>query len=229
LEQAHHDLTVLPGGVVATLVWTGTTSQASTLVERSPDGTLKTVATIDGSVFPATSTYHANSIAYHASDDTYTVGDLNESGFVKLTRGGKLVWQFLSGCPSGSATKCAKGDLGGDHGHHLLDDGTFLVFKARAMPSIVNAYQLTETATSLSASPLWSYDPGNGLGTIILGDVQRLPNGNTLITYSLAGEMREVSPSGTVVQTIKVTRQFGNAGSFGYADFRETLYGPPLR
>jgi hypothetical protein len=51
--------------------------------------------------------------------------------------------------------------------------------------------------------------------------VQRLPNGNTVITYSNAGQILEVDSSWSAVQTLK--------GSFGYADWRETLYGPHAR
>ena len=228
LDQAHHDLTVLPGGIVATLVWTGEASAASTLVERSPDGTLKTVARIDQSVFPPASTYHANSVAYHVVDDTYTVGDLNAVGYVKLTRGGKPLWQFLATCKGAPGPKCATGDLDGNHGQHLLDDGSFYFFKATTY-SLAEEYSLQESASTLSASMLWSYD-AHGPSTVILGDVQRLPNGDTLITYSLAGEMREISPAGAVVQTIQsFGGQFASKREFGYADFRQSLYGPPPR
>ncbi len=228
LDNAHHDLTVLPGGVVATLLWSGETSAASDLIERSPDGTLKTVVRIADNVFPRKTEYHANAVSYHAADDTYLVGDLTGNGYVKLTRGGQPIWQFLVGCPSNSETKCAAGDLLGNHGHHLLD-GSLIFIKARVFPSPVFEYRLTETATSLSASQIWSYDPGNGIGTTLLGDVQRLPNGNTLITYSQNGEMHEVSPTGKLVQTIQTFNETGTRRSFGYADFRPTLYGPPLR
>lgn len=80
----------------------------------------------------------------------------------------------------------------------------------------------------LSASALWSYD-SHGESTIILGDVQRLPNGDTLITYSRAGEMREISPAGAGVQTIDSLGQFASKRQFSYADFRQSLYGPPPR
>ena len=216
LDTAHHDLTVLPGGIVATMLWSGETTEVSTLVERAPDGTIKTVARLGDDVFAPLTSYHANSVAYHTADDTYTVGDLNAAGFAKLTRGGARLWQF-----GGS-------DLLGNHGHHLQGD-SLLVFKARATPSLVSEYKLTESAGAVAATKLWSYDPGNGLGTIILGDVQRLPNGNVLIDYSLGGEMREISPAGVTVQTIQTFSQSGSKRSFGYADFRQSLYGPPLR
>ena len=228
LDNAHHDSTVLPGGVVATLLWTSETSKASDLVERSPDGTVKTVVRIADNVFPRKTEYHANAVSYRAADDTYLVGDLTANGYVKMTRGGQAIWQFLVGCPSGSTTKCAAGDLLGNHGHHLLD-GSLIFIKARMNPSPVFEYRLTETATSLSASQIWSYSPSDDTGTAVLGDVQRLPNGNTLITYSQNGEMREISPTGQVVQTIQTFSETGTRRSFGYADFRPTLYGPPPR
>ena len=57
--------------------------------------------------------------------------------------------------------------------------------------------------------------------TGILGDAQRQPGGNLLVTFSEGGQIHEVDPSGRLVAVFKI------AGSFGYAEFRETLYGPP--
>jgi hypothetical protein len=59
-------------------------------------------------------------------------------------------------------------------------------------------------------------------GSLILGDVQRLGNGNTLVTYSTKGVIAEVSPAAALVQTLTYA-----SSQFGYATFRETLYGPP--
>jgi hypothetical protein len=67
----------------------------------------------------------------------------------------------------------------------------------------------------------WEYSVTD-LITMRLGDVQRLPNGNTLVVYSDEGDMREVTPDGDIVQIL-------TAPMFGYASFRESLYGPPLR
>jgi hypothetical protein len=56
-----------------------------------------------------------------------------------------------------------------------------------------------------------------------LGDVQRLPGGNTLVDFSNAGVMKEIDAQGNVVLQITAT---SNA-RFGYALWRESLYGPP--
>ena len=58
-----------------------------------------------------------------------------------------------------------------------------------------------------------------------MGDVQRLPNGNTIIGYSSKGVLQEVSADGIVLQ--EWTWPLG--ASFGYIEKRATLYGPPPR
>ena len=57
--------------------------------------------------------------------------------------------------------------------------------------------------------------------TLWLGNVQRLPGGNTLINCS-TGPIQEVAPDGTIVLQV-------DAGVFvGFTEFRKSLYGPPL-
>jgi len=218
--SCHHDIAVLPGGILGLLVNTQEASRPSDLVERSADGTLRTVVRLDSKVYKSASSFHANAIRYHAADDTYTVGDRDARLLVKLTRQGKLLWQLGGDCTGAPAPKCASNVPGGStHGHHFLDTGNLLVFK-NGTPAQIAEYMLVEGATSLTASTAWSYQ-ATGADSELLGDVQRLPSGNTLITFSTDGSIREVSPSGAVVQTI-------DANYFGYSNYRESLYGPPL-
>ncbi len=66
-----------------------------------------------------------------------------------------------------------------------------------------------------------------GSGTMfqndVMGDVQRLSNGNTIIAFSTKGQIIEVDAGGTVLQTLKTT------SNFGYIHKRATLYGPSPR
>jgi hypothetical protein len=223
-DLAHHDIAALPGGIVTALVWTGDTSAASALVERSPDGTLETVARLDTEIFHSLredGELHANSLLYHPPDDSYTVSDLYASAYVKISRRGELLWQFGADCEGALTPKCATGEVSGNHGHHLLDDGNLVFFNASPSQSVAREYILNGAESSFTAEPVWSY-AGNGVRTITLGDVQRLPNGNTLIDFSNDGELHEVSPTGELVQILEAT-------NLGYANFRESLYGPPLR
>jgi hypothetical protein len=226
LADAHHDFTVLPGGVVAFIAWEGTGSAPpSSIIERSPDGTLKTVITLGTNAYVSQGGYHANAINYYPADDSYTVSDRFVNLFVKFTRAGQMVWQFGGNCTGAPAPKCATGDWQVNHGHHLLPDGKFLLFNNGSMGagggrSPILEFQLMESGNSLTAMQSWSYMATQG--SPVLGDVQRLPNGNTLATYSTQGVIHEVNPQGGLVQSFSTT-------SLGYADFRESLYGPPLK
>jgi hypothetical protein len=57
----------------------------------------------------------------------------------------------------------------------------------------------------------------------VLGDVQRLPNGNTLVAYSTSGVLHQVNAAGELVQ--ELTWPIG--GAFGFVNHRPSLYGPP--
>jgi hypothetical protein len=62
----------------------------------------------------------------------------------------------------------------------------------------------------------------SGGSTKNFGDVQRLPGGNTLVTYGNAHVMQEVDANDGVVLAIE------GDGFFGYTEFRPSLYGPPV-
>jgi hypothetical protein len=232
LSDAHHDFTVLPTGTIAAMVWTtkGTADPESNLIERSSSGTLKTAFKIGANLYAGgpsalmggSTSFHCNSIAYHLADDSYTIGDRNPSTFVKVTRSGSSVWQIGGSCTSAPAPKCATGSWKVNHGHHLVDDNNLLIFNnGQSGSSHVFDFKISSSDT-FAITTNKDFTSGKSSGS--LGDVQRLPNGNTLITYSNSGDMYEVDSSWATVQTIK-----GPSNSFGYADWRETLYGPPPR
>ena len=234
LSNAHHDFTVRKGGVIATMVWSASgTDPESDLVERSASGTVSTVFHIGSNFYlggqsvlsSSANSYHCNSLLYHEADDSYTIGDRNPNLFIKVTRAGSLVWQFGGNCAGAIAPACAPGTWNSNHGHHLLTNGDFLFFSNGAFeskdPSYFYEYTL-DTSGGLSATRVGSYKTSSDSHTESLGDVQRLPNGNTLVVFSNNGLIQELDSSSTVVQSL-------SANSFGYIDWRPTLYGPPER
>jgi len=56
-----------------------------------------------------------------------------------------------------------------------------------------------------------------------MGDVQRLGNGNTLITYMAPAALLEVDSDGDIVWELS----WALGSAIGYSMHRETLYGPP--
>ena len=172
-------------------------------------------------------TYHCNSLLYHESDSSYTIGDRNPNVFVKVSRSGQPQWQFGGNCNGAPAPKCASGSWTANHGHQLLDDGGFLLFSngpfmSSGTPSQALEYTLSTSGATMSATQVKAYKSSSNSHSDSLGDVQRLPNGNTLVTFSNNGLIVEVDPSWNVVQTL-------SAGTFGYAEWRKTMYGPPER
>jgi hypothetical protein len=230
LSGAHHDFTVLPGGIVAAMVWASTgTDPESNLIERYSDGSQKTVFKIGSNLYVGgqssmgsarSNGYHSNSILYHPLDDSYTIGDRDPNLYVKVTRTGSPLWQIGGSCTNAPASRCAAGTWKVNHGHDFdAKTGNLLIFNnGQSGSAHVLEFKISDS-DSFGISAVKDYTSGNSSQS--LGDVQRLPNGNTLITYSNGGAILEVDPSWNLVQTLK--------GSFGYAEWRETLYGPPAR
>jgi len=236
LSKSHHDFTVLKGGVVATMVWiTSGADPESDLVERDAKGTVTTLFRIGPKVYAggpsvvggSSTSFHCNTLLYHESDSTYTIGDRNPNVFVKVSRSGQPLWQFGGNCSGAPAPKCATASWTANHGHHYLDDGHLVffnngTFNSSSTPSKALEYLLNTSGTTMTATQVKAYTSSNNYHSDSLGDVQRLPNGNTLVIFSNNGVIQEVDSSWNVVQTL-------SAGTFGYADWRETMYGPPER
>jgi hypothetical protein len=92
-----------------------------------------------------------------------------------------------------------------------------------ATGSIAAEYTLNLTGTK-SVTRSWFYKASNPkIQNDIMGDVQRLANGNTIMAASTQSRMLEISSSGTVLQTWTFPT------TFGYIEKRPTLYGPPPR
>jgi len=218
LTTSHHDLTAIPGGF-ATMLWNkaGTDAPCSLVERADATGTFTTVVADMSSVYNSTTnTFHSNAVHYYPSDNSYTVGDRNPSLYVKLSRTGSLLWQFGGSNPK-DQSKFFTGvpTWSVNHGHQLLADGTFLFFNNT--PNEAWIYRLD--TTNMTAAKTLTYT-ATGASSSVLGDVQQLPNGNYLVTFSTSGQIHEISPSGALVAKFTST-------SFGYSEFRESLYGQP--
>ena len=219
VAASHHDLTAIPGGFATPLWNTSGIDAPCSLVEFANDTWKTTTVIADMSTVYNSSTFHTNAVHYYASDDSYTLGDRNPSLYVKVSRAGALIWQF-----GGSNPKDATKNFSGvttwmvNHGHHLLADGTFLFFNNNAN----EAWGYKLNTTSMSATKTFMYT-ASGSTSMVLGDVQGLPNGNVLITFYNSGQIHEVTSSGTLVMKLTVSASSG----YGYSEFRESLYGLP--
>jgi hypothetical protein len=210
----HHDFTVLEDETVAFLQHDGPTDR---IVERSPNGELSVIfdlAEVAGDV----AANHANSIHYSKLDDSYTVSDLVHNAIFKVTRSGEHVWT-LGGEHSDFSGDGAVWEV--QHGHHVLAPDRLLIFSNGPAGSPSHAFEVLLDESAGTATRVWEYESGER--TVFFGDVQRLENENTLVSYSAIGVVHEVNPNG------ELEREFvwELGGASGYLTRRTSLYGPP--
>jgi hypothetical protein len=216
----NHDFSVRSDETIAFIAYGS--NNCDDIKERSPNGTVTTIIN-SGTAVGATAC-HCNAINYDRNDDTIVFSELDSSSFVKVARDTKKVVWLMSSQNSGKATITGL-SWKNEHGFHIIDATHFLFFNNNTGPnSTAIEAELSLSAGKGTAKQVWSY--ASNLTVQILGDVQRLANGNTLVTFSTAGEIREVNASGTVLQTIK---SVGSGSLFGFADKRKSLYGAPPR
>jgi hypothetical protein len=159
---------------------------------------------------------HVNFLAYYAADDTYVYSDWRDSAFVKITRQGEIVW-ILNG-PNSMFTGT---DWTYNHGIHNLGLDHLLVFSNNATGADSEVYELSLDLTSMVATTTWAYPTGEEVAHG--GDVQRVENGNTIVTLSTAGVIKELGADHSVLQTL--TWPIGTPVS--YSEKVESLYGGP--
>jgi hypothetical protein len=230
LTTGHHDFTVLPGKIAA-MAWAASGADPeSNLVEMASDGSGSptTMFKIGSNLYVGgtsmtgggSNTYHANYILYHPTDDSYTIADRNPNVVVKVKHDGTPVWQIGGNCTSAKAPKCASGTWQVNHGHDFDGAGNMLIFNnGRSGSAHVLELKVTETTSAISFTTVKDFTPGGA--STSMGDVQFLPNGNMLLTVSSDGFLYEVDSSWGTVQKLTT--------GLGYAEWRESLYGPPSR
>jgi hypothetical protein len=97
-------------------------------------------------------------------------------------------------------------------------EDTILVFNNNGSDGGASVLEYSYDLSTHSATQVFSHS--SGVSSLYFGDVQRLPNGNTFVTYSATGVIQEIDPNGTLLR--EVLTQL-----VGYSRHRKTLYGPP--
>jgi hypothetical protein len=216
LTHTTHDLAVIPDGNV------GLISHASNgcweIMEFNPT-TQELKSLFNPSEAHGSTMCQVNYLAYTATDDSFFVSDYRQSTVIKISRKGELQW-VLNGTKS---TISGTSWTSGQHGIHALAPDHLLVFSNNGETNGSNSivYELMVDATSKTAQTLWKYD--GGLKTPFGGDVQRLDNGNIIITYSSSGVIQELDAGGNLLQSFT----FPIGASISYMEKRRSLYDSP--
>ncbi len=237
VPYAHHDFLELPDGTLALLEFDrremyGVEVDGDRLVELDVDGARTEIWNIwDHTEYDPDHDHdggarwgHCNAIDYDPSDDAYLVGCLHFNCIFKVDRAtGAVVWT-MGGADSDFEI------VGGEEewfwGQHQFQffDGGMVVFNNGPYGGFETcASEFAVDYDTFTVERIWDYYPDPRLGIYAYGDASRLPNGNTLITWSSAGQMDEVTPQGEVVWRLNLDLGAG----FGYAVWRESLYETP--
>jgi hypothetical protein len=229
----NHQLTVLPDETVAFYAYNSSTG-CDDIKEYSPSGTVKTIVNSKAAEGTNPTGCHVNNVQYSKDDDTLVFSDLDNQVVVKVKRSdGSTVWALNGTKPTITGDSWS----GGEHGLHVLGIDHLMVFNNNSRNSMGGigasggdgsgsiAMELKLDLSAKKVTKIWSYKPSDGIQNDIMGDLQRLPNGNTIVGYSTQGVLHEVDASGAVLQTL----EWPLGASFGYIQKRATLYGPPPR
>lgn len=228
LSTSHHDFTVTSSGDIVYIRKTPETTCDS--LYRHPAGAADDSG--DTRLFDVEEAFpsgggdgglgnescHTNSVHFQVLDGGFTASDLTHNAYFKLSSTGELEWVL------GSADSTFSGggtDWDRQHGHHLLAADTLLFFNNGSMQgnnSVIREVAL-DAGSSMAEFTAFSYASEYGSGT--MGDVQRLPSGNTVVTYSNDGVVQEVGPDLEPVQTFTLST------GTGYGCHRPSLYGAP--
>jgi len=227
----NHQLTVLPDETVAFYAY-NSSAGCDDIKEYSPSGTVKTIVNSKAAEGTNPSACHVNNVQYSKDDDTLVFSDLDNQVVVKVKRSdGSTVWVLNGTKPTITGDTWA----GGEHGIHVLGIDHLMVFNNNSRSSMGGAsggdgsgsiaLELKLDLTAKTVKKVWTHKASDGTQNDVMGDLQRLPNGNTIIGYSTQGFLEEVDSSGAVLQTL----EWPIGASYGYIQKRATLYGPPPR
>jgi hypothetical protein len=246
VPDRHHDVLILPD---ETIVYTEyeTTGQGicDRVMEMDPEtGDAVEVFKIRdhfSQLASAGEWCHSNAVNYVPSEDAYYMSVLNQNMIIKWKRSsGELIWTF-----GGSTSDYNDVSWYAQHQFHVLPEGLLffnnnnsngftpepdrILSVAGSNPatgglfgsSPSHALEWTVNEDSETASIVWDYSSGS-LNSFSMGDAKRMPNGNTLITFSTQGTIQEVDSAKKLVREIKWL-----GATVGYANRLSSLYSVP--
>lgn len=239
IPGAHHDFVELPGGKIAILI--SDPREHPDFDEPVAGDVIIEYSLEDGSsevVWSAWDTLHfsghvmndeaggldwthANALDYDVEDDTYSVSLLAPGAIVTVDRATGEVLEQVGGIDSDY--EFAGGGIPAftvQHQFQFLGDSLLLFDNGTPTTQESRALELALDRDAGVVTKTWSYVTDPSLYCPAMGDVSRLPNGNTLVTWGSAGQMEEVTGAGERVWQLNTAI----AAGFGYTTLHESLY-----
>lgn len=154
---------------------------------------------------------HCNSI--YLDGDDYILSIRKENAFVKVRRStGETVWQL--GGEGSDFIQLSGRPFHGQHSPEPTEAG-FLLFdngNTELEDAYSEAVEYSVNEATGVYEPIWSYPYGRRITSYLLGDVERLENGNTLVAWGSGGTITEVTPAGELA--FQISLSIGSAIGF---------------
>jgi hypothetical protein len=112
--------------------------------------------------------------------------------------------------------------FGGQHAVQVLPNGHFIIFDngVTHTPQTSRAVEYAVDQSAKTATMVWQYAPSPPLFNQFTGSVQRLANGNTVIAWTNAGLIDEVSADGTLLDRMQIYNAAGVPNTSAYRAIR---------
>jgi Arylsulfotransferase (ASST) len=108
----------------------------------------------------------------------------------------------------------------------VLEDGHLLLLdnRVRTVSGPARAVEYVLDTGAMTATMVWTYQPTPAVISPIMGSVERLAGGNTVVGFGYAGRVDEVAPSGVPVSRAFLRDAAGRSVQFYRAVRIGSLY-----
>ncbi len=235
MHGGHTDFVEYTPGGYATLGWEirafdDRKIMGDTIVELSPEGVERTVWSVFddfspdlsqtyASLYPEDPTIedwsHINGISYDADEDAYYVTMTFNNGVAKVDRASGTMEWFIGNPDAGDfSNPDADKLLELPHSVERIDGGVLAFSRGRmGVPGECSeAVELTIDQDAREVRRAWNYTSPDCISVSYLGGAERLPGGNTLITWTTAGQIDQITPDGRQAWTVNTA--IGNGIGF---------------
>lgn len=232
IELLAHDFVELPDGTIGMMVVEyrdvdGTPIRGDQIVEIAPDGTQSVAWSAWDCFDPAVDIgtdqdigwTFGNALDYDEAADAYRISLRNFSTIVQIDRATRTCPIRFGSTAANVTPSPADATFLHEHQSQWID-GSILVFDNDGASGESRVTEFAWDGSASTAERIWSYTANPSIFTFVLGDVDRLPGGDTMVDWAVGGQIDRVAPDGT--PTWQVNTPMGYA--FGFFNVLSTLY-----